>query len=234
MKSITKIQARLAIYHYDYANNCKLKDRDIYYLENESNCQTRTSKYADNIIKENDSYYYILKIEDDTYRYTIDTETMTVSQVCTINNETVFIPSLKVFLGDLTDEEQKQALENMYLGDIEKYASERTGIEIKFHKKLYQDRQGTWSLELYTDNLVEHAGICKAMLRTITADTRGNISYYIDKYTGEQKLSYINLHFSYEHLDGGTNGHEFGKVRFNDKTGNFEGYNYETNKYEVI
>ena len=87
---ITKVQARLAIYHYDYINNYKLKDRDIHYLENESKSQDRTAKFASNIIKENDNYYYILEIEGDTYRYTIDTETMTVSQVCTINNETVF------------------------------------------------------------------------------------------------------------------------------------------------
>ena len=159
---------------------------------------------------------------------------MTVSQTCTVNNETVFIPSLKVFLNDLTDEEQKQALENMYLGDIEKYASERTGIQIKFKKEVKQDRNGNWYLKLYTDNLLEHAGICKAMLRKITADTWGNVSYYIDKETGEQRLSYINLHFSYEHIDGGTNGHEFGRVRFNEKTANFEGYNYDTERYEVI
>ena len=27
---------------------------------------------------------------------------------------------------------------------------------------------------------------------------------------------------------------EFGKIRFNEKTSNFEGYNYDTEKYEVI
>lgn len=232
--NITKVQARLAIYHYDYINNYKLKDQDISYLENESKSQSRTAKFVSNIIKEDNNFYYILEIEGDTYRYTIDTETMTVSQVCTINNETVFIPSLKVFLGDLTDEEQKQALENIYLGDIEKYASKRTGMQIKFKKKVYQDNSGTWNLKLYTDNLIEHVGICKAMLKEIIVDTWGSIYYYIDKETGEQRLSYINLHFSYEHIDGGTNGHEFGKVRFNEKTSNFEGYNYNTEKYEVI
>ena len=232
--NITKVQARLTIYYYDYANNYKLKDRDISYLENESKSQMRTGNYASNIIKENDSYYYIIEIEGDTYRYTIDTETMTVSQVCTVNNETVFIPSLKVFLGDLTDEEQKQALENMYLDDIEKYASKRTGRQIKFKKKIYQDKNGTWNLKLYTDNLIEQTGICKAMLKEIIADTWGSISYYIDKETGEQRLSTILLHFSYTHIDGGTNGHEFGRVRFNEETANFEGYNYDTEKYEVI
>lgn len=56
--NITKVQARLAIYHYDYINNYELKDRDISYLENESKSQSRTAKFDSNKkwIKKQENY----------------------------------------------------------------------------------------------------------------------------------------------------------------------------------
>jgi len=230
---LTKFQARQAIYTWRFAQ-VDLQHKDLNYVERQA--ATYNEKY-DNIKEENGVFLWTRTSEGNTYTLTIDISDHTQLDVydsVTINGQKFKVSDLLKFLNDLTDVEQKNILENMLLEDIEKYASQRTGIPIKFKKKIYQDNQGMWNMKLYTDNLVEHAGICKAMLKEITANTWGDVGYYIDKETGEQKLSKIILHFSYEHIDGGTNGHEFGRVRFNEKTSNFEGYNYETEKYEVI
>ena len=165
-------------------------------------------------------------------------ENHTVTKI-TINKNEVTVPYLENILGDLTDEEQKEALENMYLKDIEKYLSKRCGIDIKL-KSMVTNPKGKYQLKLYTDNLVEHTdnlvehtGICKAMLKNIYIES-DFINYYIDNKTGEQKCSCMRFNFRYEHQDGGYNGHEIGVVRFNEETANFEGYNYDTEMYEVI
>lgn len=230
---LTKYQARQALNTYHYAKE-DLKNKDLNYVETEAKINNRFS----DIREENGVFLWVRKSKENIYVLTIDISDHTQMKLydqIKINGESFSIEYLQGFLNDLTDEEQKEALENMYLGSIEKYASERTGIPITFKKKLYQDKKGVWNLKLHTDNLIEHAGICKAMLRSITADTWGSICYYIDnEYTGEQKLSHIMLHFSYEHIDGGTNGHEFGRIRWNEKNAEFEGYNYETERYEAI
>lgn len=218
---ITKLQARQCLNYLEYA-------KVIFSRFNQKELKTRIS--WDNDLKEIDGHVYFQKAKGDTcYRYLLKNHTVTK---ITINEEEVTVPYLEGLLGDLTDEEQKEALENMYLGDIQKYISERTGIDIIFHKKLTQNKQGNWRLELFTNNLVEYSGICKAMLTNITVNT--DTYYYIDKYTGEQSLSTLVIYFNYNHVGGGSNGHECGRVRFNKETANFEGYNYDTQRYEAI
>ena len=227
--NITKYQARQALNSYHYAND-DLMGKSIAYLEDECKFNSQLT----NIRKIDDKFHYIRNTKGTTYDFTIDTDTMTLSQVCTINNETVFIPSLKVFLGDLSVEEQKYGLQHLYLDSIEKYLSKRTGIPIKLYSELKQTKQGNWVLNLFSENLIDKTGICKAMLKEIHIECTG-IGYSIDyDKTGEQYLGIPAIYFQYEHHAGGHNGYEIGRVRWNEDKETFEGYNYDTEKFEVI
>ena len=219
--TLTKLQARQCLDYLEWA-------KDISSRFNQKELKNRKS--WDNDLKELNGQIYFQKTQGDTcYRYLLENHTVTK---ITINKEEVTVPYLERLLGDLTPLEQRKALEDMYLTDIEKYLSKRCGIEIKL-KSMVTNPKGVYQLKLYTDNLVEHTGICKAMLKNIYIES-DFIGYHIDKSTGEQKLSYMRFNFRYTHQDGGHNGHEIGCVRFNEYTANFEGYNYETEMYEVI
>lgn len=224
---LTKYQARQAINTWRYAQD-ELQHKDLNYVERQA--ATYNEKY-DNIKEENGVFLWIRKFEGDTYTLTIDHTQMDVYDNILINEQKYTIGYLLGFLNDLTDSEQRKVLEDFYVGNIENYLEKRCGHPITL-KKFVTNPKGKYQMDLYTDNLVSETGICKAMLKNIYIECR-NIGFYIEQETGEQKLSYMRFYFRYEHQDGGSNGHEIGVIRQN-KNGDLEGYNYETEKFEVI
>lgn len=220
--TLTKLQARCCLNYLEYA-------KDIASRCNQKELKNRLS--WDNEIKEIGGKIYFQRTHRDTcYRYLLENHTVTK---ITINKEEVTVPYLERLLGDLTPLEQRKALEDMYLTDIEKYLSKRCGIEIKL-KSMVTNPKGVYKLTLYTDNLKEYIGICKVMLNNLYIES-GFIGYNIDKDTGEQVLDDMIFYLKYDFQDGGGfNSYQIGRVRFNQDTANFEGYNYGTEMYEVI
>lgn len=221
--TLTKVQARQAIYNYNWANE-DLKRKDLAYLEREA--KLYDPRFS-NIMDKNGAFVWVSK----EFEGIIDCHEMRLHNVVMINEETYSIEELIEFIGDLTDEEQHDKLEQLDVSAIQLYIKKRTGMHVTLHKELYKNRQDKWCLKLYSDNLVEHTGICKAMLKEIYIECRG-IGFGVDRETGEQELWIPSLHFSYVHQDAGTNGHDFGRVAYNGNE--FLGYNYETREYEVI
>lgn len=217
---ITKAQARKAIEIFNYAN-ARMAGKNQKYLIQES-------KDSYSYIKEIDNVFHYIYEEFD---FIVDCNTIQLHDILTISGEVVSLDLLKSMIDDLTAEQQKQALETLDLTAVETYIKQRTDLQVKLHKKVYVNRQNKWCMDLYTDNIVQHAGVCKAMLKELYIDCTG-IAFSIDRHTGEQFLWFPALHFSYVHIDNGTNGHEFGRVRYNNNK--FEGYNYQTQKYEAI
>ena len=228
--NITKFQARQALNTYKFVQD-DLSHRDLNYIERQA--ATYREKY-DNIKEENGIFLWIRKSGENVYKLTIDISDHTKINVydnVNINGQDFTIGYLQGFLNDLTDLEQRKIFEDFYVGNIENYLEKRCGHPITL-KKIVTNPKGKYQMDLYTDNLINETGICKAMLKNIYIECR-NIGYVIDQDTGEQVLSYMRFYFRYEHQDGGSNGHEMGIIRQN-KDGNLEGYNYETQKFEVI
>lgn len=227
---ITKYQARQAVYTWKWAQE-ELQNRNLNYVERQA--ATYNPKW-DNIKEENGLYFWIRISENNSYVLTInieDPEQMDVYDNIKINGQEFSIGYLLGFLNDLTDLEQRKVLEDFYVGNIEKYLEKRCGHPITL-KKFVTNNKGKYQLDLYTDNLISEAGICKAMLKDIYIESRGN-GFYIEQESGEQKLACMRFDFRYNHQDGGSNGHEIGIIRQN-KDGNLEGYNYDTNEWEII
>ena len=220
---ITKVQARQAIYNYNWANK-DLKRRDLSYLQ----CEARAyDPRFSNIMDKDGTFVWISK----EFEGIIDCNEMCLHNVVMINGQTYSIEELIEFINDLTDEEQHDKLEQLDLSAIQLYIKKRTGMHVTLHKELYKNNDNKWCLTLSSDNLVEHIGICKAMIDEIYMECN-NIGFGIDRDTGEQQLWIPSLYFYYVHQDGGRNGHEFGRIAYNGNE--FLGYNYETRKYEVI
>lgn len=227
--NVSKYQARQALNSYNYATDY-LKGKSISHLEDES----KYSEKLSNIREENGIFYYVRNTKESRYVFIIDKENMIVKPDVKINDQVYSIQNLKEFLNDLSPEEQKKNLENLYIGAFEKYLSKRTGIKIHLYKEIKQSKNGEYSLNLFTGNLIDKTGICKAMLKYINIECNG-ISYSIDyNTTGEQYLWIPTFDFRYDHINGGSNGYEVGRIKWNEKEASFYGYNYETGDYEVI
>ena len=219
---LTKIQMRYCLDYKEWAE-------DIAKRFNQQELKNRINWDKD--IKEIDGKIYYVKTKGDTcYKYLMENHTVTKML---INNQEVTTPELERLLGDLTPEEQKHCLQNLYLESIENYLSKRTGTKIKLYSEVKLNKNDEWVLNLFTGNLIDKSGICVAMLKEIHIESN-DIVYYINRQTGEQQLGIIRFNFRYTHQDGGFNGHEIGTVIWNEKDATFEGYNYETEKYEVI
>lgn len=226
---VTKYQARQAIYTYEFAND-ELKNKDLNYLERQA---AAYDARWDNITQKDNNFIYVRNLDDIKYEFIIDVDKMCLQDKVKINDETFTIGYLKGFLADLTEDEQEKALTDMYIQPIEKYLEQRTGKVITLHKKLYKNRSNKWALNLFTTNLIEDTGICKAMLKELHIEIN-NIGYSIDNETGEQCLYFPAAYFYYTHNDDGHNGHEMGRIHFDSKTGQYQGYNYETQTWEDI
>lgn len=122
---------------------------------------------------------------------------------------------------DLKGIRQKQWLEVFSLQPLETFISTLLGIPVKLEKQIFENK-GEWKMTFSsTENLVQHAGICKAIIEELRVDSFGSCSFYYDKDNGEQKLSIPRIHFSYKHPYGGTNGYEIARVYYDMYSGNW-------------
>ena len=223
---LTKYVARQAILTYKYANE-EVQGRDIRYLEQQT---TLYNEKYDNITTKDGAFIYVRYHKEDKYTYMIDCHKMCLHPIVEINGKRYTIEEINEFLGDLNEEQQKEALQNFPIQLVEKYIEKRTGWEIKFSKiKLYK-HHGQYTLDFYTDNLIEKSGVCRGMLKEIHIEIRG-IDFSINPDTGEQYMWIPAIYFRYTHIDNSTNGHEMGRIRYN---GQYQGYNYETETWENI
>lgn len=113
---------------------------------------------------------------------------------------------------------------------VSTYVSKLLGIKVNMTFDVNADGR----VFLYSSDIVKHAGVCQAMLKTLKVTTFGSIGLSIDNNTGEQYLYIPALYFDYEHTNGGHNGYEIGRVKYDIKTCVWTGLNPETKKYEVI
>lgn len=225
---LTKYQARQALNTYRFANETLSHYDGVKQLERESQWDSKFS----NIHKQNDSYYYVRNSKD-KFVFLIDVENMVVRPDVEINGQLFSVAYLQGYLNDLAPEQQKESLNSMDLTPIEKYLSKRCGTKIHLYTELKQNKSGDYTLNLFTGNLIDKTGICKAMLKDINIES--SIGYSIDyDGTGEQYLYISTFYFQYDHMNGGSNGYEMGRVKWNEEDACFYGYNYETRKYEVI
>ena len=122
---------------------------------------------------------------------------------------------------DIEGIRQKQWFEAFSLEPLEVLIYHLLGINVKLEKSIYK-RAGNWIMSFSsTENLVQYAGICKAIMEELRVDSFGSCSFYYDKDTGEQCLSMPNVSFSYRHTHGGTNGYEIARVHYNMYSGNW-------------
>lgn len=122
---------------------------------------------------------------------------------------------------DLEGIRQKQWFEVFSLQPLETLVSTILGIPVKLEKQIFE-KKGEWKMTFSSpDNLVQHAGICKAIMKDLRIDSFGACSFYYDKVTGEQKLSIPAVHFSYEHTQGGSNGYEIVTVYYDMYSGDW-------------
>ena len=223
---LTNKQARMAL---EFLDQCKR------YAKNYNQRELKEMCNWNNSISIIDGKTYYTKFNDGL-NYTFLIENKTCPNIIQISNgnvcEKYTLTELEQQLNDLTDLEQRKALEDMYLDSIEKYLSKMCGTQIKL-KSMITNPDGRYQLKLYTDNLVDKCGICKAMFKNIYIES-DPIYYYVNQNTWEQELGIMRFSFKYEHTDGAYNGKEFAKILFNETNAEFEGYNYETRKYEVI
>ena len=224
--AITKLQARQAKEALEFANS-ELKQLTLPEVE-------RAAKGpSPNFIERDGALLFIENYDTNSYEMIIDVHKMQVHDIVKVNNkEVISLGWINGFLGDLTDAEQFNVLSDLCLISIRNYLSDRCGYLITLEKRIYQDDDGQWNLDLYSDNLIKHSGVCKAMLKDIHIECN-RIRFIIDQNTGEQRLCIGAFNFYYTHINDGRNGHEMGRVRVNEN-GDFEGYNYNTERYEVI
>ena len=62
-------------------------------------------------------------------------------------------------------------------------------------------------LTLSSNNIVDQAGVCQLMLKELYVNSWGHSSVWPQ----ENKMG-VSLNFNYKHVDGGQNGHEFGRA----------------------
>jgi len=217
--NITMKEARYCLGLNEYAENMANR-------YNQKQLQDRVNWDTD-IKNINGKFYYVKMSDGVEYKYLLENYTTKMY----IDNNEVSKAYLEGILGDLSEMEQHDVLKNFYLGGIEKYLSKRCGTQITLNK-LVTMKNGKYVMDLYTDDLVDKSGVCKAMLEHLYIESRGN-GFYIDQETGKQIISFSTFRFVYQHVGGGSNGHEMGCIRMNEKE-ELLGWNYETEKYEVI
>lgn len=121
---------------------------------------------------------------------------------------------------DFTEKEQADFFRTWDLTPLERFMSKDLGCTIDLIKDITTKNKVCCYLHSY--DLTEHSGICKAMFRTLTIESFGSCSFYIDKYTGLQQVSVPDMSFRYEHTGGGNNGHSIYYVSYNIRKGTWQ------------
>ena len=107
---LTKYVARQAILTYKYANE-EVQGRDIRYLEQQT---TLYNEKYDNITTKDGAFIYVRYHKEDKYTYMIDCHKMCLHPIVEINGKRYTIEEINEFLGDLNEEQQKEALQNLH------------------------------------------------------------------------------------------------------------------------
>ena len=151
-----------------------------------------------------------------------------------INDEYVYVRGIKVTFEEcenaISDDIKNviEYLDSIDLKPLEKYLSIICETPITLEKQIDEKNE---CIKLRSNNIVEHAGVCKLMLSELYIQT--SLGLYIDA-KGEQQVYVSTINFQYEHSHGGHNGYEIGRVCYDIKTGIWTGLNPETKTYEVI
>lgn len=213
-----KQHAREMLTIYKWAED-DLRLRSIEYLEK-----------FDRVQQIGGNYFYIQNQGNTKYRIAIKEGKLT--NQCFINEEPCTLEDInRLFENDVKD--IKLFFETWDITPIEKYLSSRLGFELKLKKDI-QNIQSSWVMGLESEELIDHAGCCKAMLKSLKVITFGDIHFIIDALTGNQALFIPSLNFRYKHLTGGSNGSEIGRVLYDLSKKEFKAYNYDKNEYEAI
>lgn len=219
--NLTKKHAREALELLKWAKEEVSRTKDI---DTEANWFSTTKR---GIKFENGSYWYEQSLREDKYELPINSIEKTVDEdYLLINGEMVTYVKLKDMIKDDIVSELPYLL-SIDVKPLEDYVSAICGSEIKFN--IIPERNG---LKLYTDNLIEETGICKAMYKEIHIYTRMNLT--IDQYTGEQVVDIGAINFDYEHSHGGHNGYEIARVKYDKLTHLWYFYNYKKAEYVVM
>ena len=176
---------------------------------------------------ENGSYWYEQTLRGDKYEFAINSIEKTVEEdYVLINGEMVLFTKLNDMLKDDIMNVIPYLL-SIDIKPLEEYLSNICGYKVKFKVVAEKD-----TINLYTDNLLEHTGMCKPMFKEIRICT--NMSMVINQYTGNQEVSISPINFDYEHSHGGHNGYEIARVRFDRLTRLWYFYDYEKAEYTVM
>lgn len=109
----------------------------------------------------------------------------------------------------LTKEEQKKFMEELDITPIEKVLSKKLGVEIKLSKRIFE-RNNEIQMDLKSQDLKEYAGILSSQYNYLVIDTFGSCSFYIND-KNNQGFIIPSMHYSFEYVNGGSNGHELQK-----------------------
>lgn len=204
----------------------------IRYAENHNQLEIEKSMSWNNDIRKLGGKYYFVKFFEGLWYYYI-LENHTTSNTFTISNgdydEEYNIEDIESILGDIEDE--AKFFVELDISPIEKYIEKLVGVPVTLKKQYITFPEV--SMNLFSENLVEYTGICKAMLKEIHISCK-NIHFSIDRETGKQFLSISSIAFRYEHSQGGNNGYDIGRVHYNLETKEWTGFNYELDKFEVL
>lgn len=130
---------------------------------------------------------------------------------CFINDEKVTIQECRDAISDDIKDEIGY-LNTIDLTPLENYLSKLCKMPVKFEKTL-----GEREIRLKSNNLIEQAGICKLMLKDLHMIT--TLCLNIDGKTGEQEVYVYPINFDYNHTNGGRNGYEALRVKYDMKNG---------------
>jgi hypothetical protein len=140
-----------------------------------------------------------------------------------VNGEIKCLRWLQNQLGDLNIKEQKKFMETLDITPLNSYISNLLGAPVEFCKLFSSNKQGEPVMILQSDDLIEHVGIMKATLSSIVVNTFGYCSFGVDR-EGIQQFFIPEIHFSYTHKNGGSNGSGICKIVYDIHTKEWQVY----------
>ena len=121
---------------------------------------------------------------------------------------------IKDFRAFKTLEEKKIFLENLQLKPLEHFIKDQFGLRVKFNKVIYVRKEiDQIQMHLETDDVKQYTGIMKNLFKKAILSTFGSITFHtvvkpsIDCDAEFSELSFPDITFNYEYIDGHTDGH---------------------------
>ena len=153
------------------------------------------------------------------YRYVLENKQAShIFNICNgVDTEEHDMYEIEEILGDI---DEANFFVELDISPIEKYIEELIGVPIKLKKKY--GTEPFVSLNLYTDNLVEHSGICKAIYKEITISCKDN-HIQVNSDTGKQELKFNPIVMICKSRNGDVI-QDFGLVEYDLETKVWKGY----------